>query len=245
MSLDTGIIAHKAKKGWKIYEINLSTRKRSLVEDFKKEEEIDVMKRLDTLDRKITSECGQPYEGVWIERNLSDTHQTKKEIDALKSATAKEMKRIIKRVVEKQEKSFKQYFILDDKKRAIPVECLEWAKWIEGHDERRIVKQDRLLNGYFISTVFLGLNHNFSNQGKPLIFETMVFKPTNPFTQFPGEAYMERYPTWQKAFNGHRRALRAYSQELTWWLPVNWILRLLNLYNKGGDKSGRQKYSRL
>jgi hypothetical protein len=235
MSLDTGIIARKHKNSWKLYEINLSTRKRSFVEELKKTEEIDVMKRLDVLDKKITSECGQPYEGVWIERTPVDEKNTKKEIDALKSATARQMKRIIKRVVDKQEKAFKQYFILDEKHKLKQVEALEWAKWIEEDNNRRIVKQDHLMNGYFVSTVFLGLNHNFFGKSKqPLVFETIVFKPFNPFAQFPTEEHMERYSTWQKAFNGHRRAVRKYEQVLNFVLPINHLLKVLGIGGKNG-----------
>ena len=47
-----------------------------------------------------------------------------------------------------------------------------------------------------ISTVFLGLNHNFLNEGPPLLFETMVFGGV-------ADEEMQRYETWDEAVAGH------------------------------------------
>jgi hypothetical protein len=56
-----------------------------------------------------------------------------------------------------------------------------------------------------VSTVFLGLDHNFSMVGPPLLFETMVFGgPLN------GEC--RRYATWVEAEAGHREVV-AQAQE--------------------------------
>jgi hypothetical protein len=65
------------------------------------------------------------------------------------------------------------YFILNGKE-TVPVEAEEWNKWFEENYNNRTVaftKQDNIE----ISTIFLGLNHNFSWRGAPLLFETMVF----------------------------------------------------------------------
>jgi hypothetical protein len=48
-----------------------------------------------------------------------------------------------------------------------------------------------------VSTVFLGLDHNFGEGGAPLLFETMVFG-------LPGED-CRRYSTWAEAEEGHAR----------------------------------------
>jgi hypothetical protein len=54
-----------------------------------------------------------------------------------------------------------------------------WARWLEGADQKRIVQQTRLFkdepNEALVSTVFLGLDHDFYGAGPPLLFETMVF----------------------------------------------------------------------
>ncbi len=61
-----------------------------------------------------------------------------------------------------------------------PVPCndlYEWAQWMETAD--RVVFQT-VVGEYEVSTVFLGLDHNYarflgSEDGEPLLFETMIF----------------------------------------------------------------------
>lgn len=82
----------------------------------------------------------------------------------------------------------------------IPVDVMEWALWFESHNKERIVQQTTLSDGVFVSTVFLGIDHNFFEKGPPILFETMVF----------GGAFdqeMERYSTWEQAEVGHRQML--------------------------------------
>jgi hypothetical protein len=57
---------------------------------------------------------------------------------------------------------------------AIP-DCLIWAMEFEHID--RTVAKDVTLYGERLSTVFLGLDHSFSNAGPPILFETMLFAP--------------------------------------------------------------------
>ena len=92
-------------------------------------------------------------------------------------------------------------------KIAVPVEnVLEWGHWFETAD--RIVKQETLSHGYYVSTVFLGLDHNFGS-GKPLLFETMVFKGKDM-----GDLDMERYSTWEEAEAGHKKMVEKWSKGL-------------------------------
>lgn len=87
-------------------------------------------------------------------------------------------------------------YILDGHK---PVPCpdpLLWGKWFETAD--RVVAQDTVL-GVLISTVFLGLDHNFSNDGAPILFETMCFTEIEDVFQ-----QQLRYTTWEEAEAGHR-----------------------------------------
>lgn len=53
----------------------------------------------------------------------------------------------------------------------------KWAMLFEQCDGQRIVGQTKTLYGEKLSTVWLGLDHNFFSQGPPLIFETMLFAP--------------------------------------------------------------------
>jgi hypothetical protein len=53
---------------------------------------------------------------------------------------------------------------------------LKWATLFEDA-KARIVGQTKTLYGERLSTVWLGLNHNFFGGGPPLIYETMLFAP--------------------------------------------------------------------
>ena len=50
-------------------------------------------------------------------------------------------------------------------------DIMEWGKLFENIKKRRI-GLTILKNGYKISTVWLGIDHNWSPKGKPLIFES-------------------------------------------------------------------------
>lgn len=91
---------------------------------------------------------------------------------------------------------------------------IKWAKLFED-GEKRIIRQTRvgvvykkrmLYEAFFVSTVFLGLDHAFGLGSKPLIFETMIFCQL-PFGNIGCEAYMNRYSTEKEALIGHVRAL--------------------------------------
>lgn len=52
-----------------------------------------------------------------------------------------------------------------------------------------------------VSTVFLGIDHNFSGVGKPILFETMILGGKH-------DGYQKRYSTWNEAVKGHIKALK-------------------------------------
>lgn len=56
-----------------------------------------------------------------------------------------------------------------------------------------------------ISTVFLGLDHSFSTEGPPILFETMVFNG-------PLHGDMDRYETWDAAITGHEATVKRVQQ---------------------------------
>lgn len=79
-------------------------------------------------------------------------------------------------------------------RRPVPVkDPLEWARWFETGD-RRVAHTS--VGAISVSTVFLGLDHNFLGRGDPLLFETMVFGG-------PLNLEQERYSTWEDAERGH------------------------------------------
>lgn len=98
-------------------------------------------------------------------------------------------------------------------------DTLEWARWL-GQFDRHVAKTD--VDECWVSTVFLGLDHNHSRRGPPLLFETMAFGPLQPSEHFGGRLYrpeicsMDRYSTWDQAAAGHEKIVaevRAYCLE--------------------------------
>lgn len=87
-------------------------------------------------------------------------------------------------------------YILDADRNPVPAtDLMEWARAFDG--QNRNVAKTTVYDGCEVSTVFLGLNHQFG-QGPPLLFETMVFG--GPFDQ-----EQDRYSTWAEAEAGHAR----------------------------------------
>jgi hypothetical protein len=78
--------------------------------------------------------------------------------------------------------------------------AVRWARWFE--KSRRVAFAD--LGYCTVSTVFLGIDHNFYG-GPPLLFETLVFANPMPGDGFPDEidGRMRRYSTWDEAEAGH------------------------------------------
>lgn len=63
---------------------------------------------------------------------------------------------------------------------------------------------------YRVSTVLLGIDYSFGQDGRPLIFETMVFEQgPNGILEIMG-----RYSTIQQARKGHRHVVRGMRQML-------------------------------
>ncbi len=104
-------------------------------------------------------------------------------------------------------------YILENHK---PVPCddlFEWSNWFETV-ERHVAKtligipawkfwlgellKIRKWKPVRVSTVFLGVDYNFSENGEPILFETMVFGG-----EYNGE--QERYVTWEEAEKGHQK----------------------------------------
>jgi hypothetical protein len=53
-------------------------------------------------------------------------------------------------------------------------DLIKWAKWFENHGDRRVA--ETTVGEVWISTVFLGIDHNFSGEGPPILWETMTFR---------------------------------------------------------------------
>jgi hypothetical protein len=89
-----------------------------------------------------------------------------------------------------------------------PVPCAdlsEWAAWMDRNN--RVVKQTTV-GSIFISTVFMGLNHNFFGKGPPVLFETMIFlkeSPDGPPPLDEDDDRQWRYATWLEAEQHHNK----------------------------------------
>lgn len=96
-----------------------------------------------------------------------------------------------------------EYYTLDEDKNAIPLEgdgvdaCRVWGRLFQEIDHT--VARTEISPGITVSTVFLGMNHNFGH-GPPLIFETMIFGGSE-------DGWQARYSTWDEAVEGHAEAV--------------------------------------
>jgi hypothetical protein len=80
----------------------------------------------------------------------------------------------------------------------------EFIAWWAAHPgPERAVAQETLPDGRWLSTVFLGHDHDVGG-GPPLLFETMLFKSEDDLR----EEYCARYATWDEAAAGHAAVLR-------------------------------------
>lgn len=66
------------------------------------------------------------------------------------------------------------HWILDGRK-VVRANFVEWAVWIETSPGPHAVARTAVNDQCEVSTVFLGIDHNFLGQGPPLLFETMIF----------------------------------------------------------------------
>jgi hypothetical protein len=102
--------------------------------------------------------------------------------------------------------SYHLYYKLDEKRHVVAIDCpLEWAEYFETAD--RSVDKTDITSDCHVSTVFLGLDHNFADEGPPLLFGTMVFG--GPF-----DGHMKRYSTYGEAHKGHWEVVDEIKEDL-------------------------------
>lgn len=85
-------------------------------------------------------------------------------------------------------------------------DLMTWARWMEGAD--RLLQQD-WVGPLWVSTVFLGLDHNFSPRGKPILFESAILEDVpirlgDRQTWGLRDIEMRRAHTWEEAMEDHR-----------------------------------------
>lgn len=101
-----------------------------------------------------------------------------------------------------------RHYILDAERQPVPCGAETWARWFTSasQDGSRIVAKTRR-ETWVVSTVFLGLDHNWFEHGPAVLFETMIFGGDNW-----DEEYCERCSTWDMAELQHERAVRYVDQ---------------------------------
>lgn len=85
----------------------------------------------------------------------------------------------------------------------------EWVAFFEDPDNRRVFWTQ--LGPFCVSTIFIGLDHNFFMHGPPILFETMTFVDGDDGREFvtdEGDELFNRYATWAEAEAGHWAAVR-------------------------------------
>jgi hypothetical protein len=85
-----------------------------------------------------------------------------------------------------------------------PISVARWDELL-GNLDYKMVRQTQI-GPYWVSTVWLGLDHNYFGDGPPLIFETMVFGITrdDPALDTLGpDIDVRRYFTEEQAIEGH------------------------------------------
>jgi hypothetical protein len=88
-----------------------------------------------------------------------------------------------------------------------PISLRRFSELLQKHEMYRRVALTNIGDDIAISTVWLGIDHNFIHDGPPLIFETMVFGPVLDEEQW-------RYSTLAAAQRGHREAVALVRAEL-------------------------------
>lgn len=95
-------------------------------------------------------------------------------------------------------------YLLDDNKVPYLVTTPVWA---DNFDKQRRVALTDIGGEAVVSTVFLGLDHRFWDDGPPILFETMV-------NINGGWTDQQRYVTYAQALIGHKNMVEKVRAEL-------------------------------
>lgn len=110
------------------------------------------------------------------------------------------------------------YYILKDRK-PVPATLFEWGEFMS--KKKRHVAKSTLLNGLWVSTIFLGLVH-----WEDTLFESMVFKSRFDME----EVTQRRYKTWDEAAAGHKTLVKEYSPEISFLSSPKVVKMFFTIY---------------
>lgn len=100
-----------------------------------------------------------------------------------------------------------KFYILEGK---TPVPVAGVKEWAENFEGNRTIARDTF-GKVLVSTVFLGIDHNFYDYGEPLLFETMIFGGKH-------DEYQTRCSTWDEAIIQHEEACKLVSNKFVLWV---------------------------
>lgn len=137
----------------------------------------------------------------------TDSFLAMAELDALKSYWPGRAERMLDKLEAYEHWPWIGQYILDEQGNPVQATSLrQWGEWMEKREER-IVKQEHI-GGYFVSTVFLGLDQRYWGEGPPILWETMVFSESNTKIDRPYDRSQYRYASREDAIAGHRKIVQ-------------------------------------
>lgn len=95
-------------------------------------------------------------------------------------------------------------------KHGVPLSLGQFVALFEDVEYRRVAFAD--LGQAQISTVWLGIDHNFSRTGPPVIFETMLFGPLADLDLTDRDTW--RYSTLEEAQAGHEQIVAEVQKQI-------------------------------
>lgn len=106
-------------------------------------------------------------------------------------------------------------YILVNGEPVVEPDVLKWAAWFEaaGPD---VLFQRTQIGDIRVSTAFLGVDHSFSEEGPPVLWETMIFGGEH-------DQYCHRHDNKEEALIGHQAAVDLVNNEVTG--PREWSPR--------------------
>lgn len=108
-------------------------------------------------------------------------------------------------------------YILDKNGKAkLEKNLYAWASWMENGN--RILKKTEV-GKYSVSTIFLGIDYRMGDKGKPVLWETMVFRPLT-------KAQADRMnKDWDDAFKSIKKRSLPHDKKLIAALPKSTTFR--------------------
>lgn len=105
------------------------------------------------------------------------------------------------------------YILAEDGKTPVVAPLMVWARWFGTMN--RVIAQHMAGEHITVSTIFLGIDHNFGDSGPPILWETMAFDNRKRVELLDGRVSplgesiaQRRYRSHDEALAGHTELLR-------------------------------------